>query len=797
MVKVHRNSLKPGFDLHWYTIERVLGQGGFGITYLANDNNLNQHVAVKEYLPIELAVREGDHSVQPVSEDHSKQYDWGLERFVAEAQTLAQFKHPNIVRVMTVFSANNTAYMVMEYESGESLQELLTRRGTLGETELLNMSMPLLGGLEMVHAAGFIHRDIKPANIYLREDASPVLLDFGSARQALGEETRTLTSVVSPGYAPFEQYVSKSDKQGPWTDIYGFGATLYRAVAGRIPANAVDRSEGLLQTSTDIFVGGAEIGKDHYTERFLTAVDHALAFKPQERPQTIAEWRAEFDVPSLPDVSPAPVTPPTPAADNATTRFEIVTDAEAPTELGSEALAAAPARRRFWTRRKKWVFGTLGVLFLLAIISGEEEPQSAKDMRPLSSMPALPDAVVATPPPVTTSDQAQPTPTDAAIDELLLRADADIAALRLTSPVGNNALERYQQVLSIRPDNRAAQAGLQRIVQQYVALGRDALGKARLDKVTRYLERGRSVIADDPDLHALQRALEERRQATATTDAPRTDTAIRDTAASGIPPLVGYEDRMALLRYRARLADNPRDLEARRGLRRLVDQFHQKVKDAMQARDYERAEAYLSEALSVSPDSRRLKQALEDLRKARGSNNRKGRSSGSVFRDALRSGGDGPELVVVPAGSFRMGSRQGKRGNFAAETPIHKVKFEQPFAIGTREVSRGEFAQFVESSAYLSDAERAGGCAQWGQGEFEIAEDNNWRNPGFPQDDRHPVTCISWADARNYARWLSAQTAAVYALPSEAQWEYAAPAQGLVRRPIGEETQIATAVTQT
>jgi len=298
--KIHRNSLQPGHKLHWYRIEKILGQGGFGITYLAHDFNLDRQVAIKEYLPIELAVRERDFSVHPVTEDHGEKFRWGLDRFITEARTLAKFKHPNIVHVLNVFEENNTAYMVMEYEQGESLQEILSHRKTLEEAELINILIPVLGGLQMVHEAGFIHRDIKPANIFIREDGSPVLLDFGSARQALSMATQTLTSLVSPGYAPYEQYYSRSDQQGPWTDIYGLGATLYRAAAGKAPMDAVDRSRAILKGEQDIFVPASQTGKGRYSERFLLAIDHALQFKEEDRPQTISAWKSEFDLPEDP-----------------------------------------------------------------------------------------------------------------------------------------------------------------------------------------------------------------------------------------------------------------------------------------------------------------------------------------------------------------------------------------------------------------------------------------------------------------------------------------------------------------
>ncbi len=289
-----RNALQPGYELLWYKIKFVLGQGAFGITYLAQDINLNRLVAIKEFLPGQYAMRDSNETVRPISEDLEEKFSWGLRRFIEEARILDQFEHSNIVRVMNIFEANNTAYMVMRYEQGVSLKDVLIRQKFLDESDLLNILFPILDGLAEIHEAGFIHRDIKPANIFIRTDGSPVLLDFGSARHSLEKDTHTLTSLVSPGYAPIEQYVSKSDKQGPWSDIYGVAATLYRTVTGVPPNDAITRGESLTRNDTDNLISCRELADKRYSDHFITAIEHGLEFLTRDRPQTIEEWKEEF-----------------------------------------------------------------------------------------------------------------------------------------------------------------------------------------------------------------------------------------------------------------------------------------------------------------------------------------------------------------------------------------------------------------------------------------------------------------------------------------------------------------------
>ena len=285
MTEEHFNALPAGYELFEYEIRSVLGHGGFGITYLAWDKNLEKEVAIKEYLPAEFAVRQGKQTVRPRSTGDQEDYQWGLERFVKEAQTLALFRHQSIVPVFRFFEANGTAYMVMEYQKGEALSGLMRKhRGEFTEEDLLSLTMPLLEGLSAVHKAGYLHRDVKPGNIFIREDGSPVLLDFGAARDAVGRKSKNLTSIVTPGYAPLEQYFADGN-QGPWTDIYALAAILYQAVTGKIPPEAPAR------VKNDPIKPCREQGQGKFSETFLGAIDRALSVEEEERPQSTDQWR--------------------------------------------------------------------------------------------------------------------------------------------------------------------------------------------------------------------------------------------------------------------------------------------------------------------------------------------------------------------------------------------------------------------------------------------------------------------------------------------------------------------------
>ena len=293
MIKIHNQYALPvGTMVQEYQIIEILGAGSFGIVYKAKNKYFSEIVALKEFLPLDMAYRvKGDSRVLPLSSENEKAYQWARSKFLQEAKTLRELgipdQHPNIVHVRQFIEANDTAYMVMDFEEGRPLSELLKDQGILMEQEIKGILHGLLDELGRVHEASVLHRDIKPSNILIRSDGSPVLIDFGAARKAVTKTDRSTIAMFSPAYAAIEQ-VCPIGVQGPWTDIYGLGATLYHAITGGTPRTVAERLEG------KAYVPVAKAAREKYPPSLLVAIDAALELFPESRPQSIFEWKAIF-----------------------------------------------------------------------------------------------------------------------------------------------------------------------------------------------------------------------------------------------------------------------------------------------------------------------------------------------------------------------------------------------------------------------------------------------------------------------------------------------------------------------
>ncbi len=283
--------LKDGTRIDQYVITGVLGRGGFGITYHIKDEMLDKEFALKEFFPEELVRRENGGIKFSARANAEDDYRWGLKKFFDEARLLAQFNHPNIIAVRRVFEQNDSAYMVLDLIQGRTLETWLSGLDSPPTQDELDLvAEPLLSALELVHANHVWHLDISPENIMVRgADGAPILLDFGASRFEIKQHSQLVSALVfKSGYSAPEQYISNADRYGPWTDIYAFGATLYRAVTGARPSEATAR-----QLSDDL-VPAVQAGLGRYRPDFLEAIDHALRLPPGDRPQSIADWRAQL-----------------------------------------------------------------------------------------------------------------------------------------------------------------------------------------------------------------------------------------------------------------------------------------------------------------------------------------------------------------------------------------------------------------------------------------------------------------------------------------------------------------------
>jgi hypothetical protein len=345
--------LPAGTCLQEFRLLDVVGQGGFGVVYRAEDRQLQRVVAIKEYLPAQLAARAPDGRLGPVTPHHADTFAAGLNGFLDEARLLARFRHPALLEVLRFWEQNGTAYLAMPFYPGSTLERLIEASPAgLDFASLRTMLGPLLDAVELLHQAGCVHRDIAPDNLIVRPDGSAVLLDFGAARRVIGDRVRATTVMLKAGYAPIEQYADDpSFRVGPWSDVYAIAAVLHHAITGRPPVPSPMR----VMRDTRAPLAGS--GLPGFDDGWLGAIDEAMAVRPEDRPQSIAAFRERLQraTPGAPRGAarapvagpPAPAVPATAAAAAAAAALAAVRDnpptAHAPRALVASAVAAVVA----------------------------------------------------------------------------------------------------------------------------------------------------------------------------------------------------------------------------------------------------------------------------------------------------------------------------------------------------------------------------------------------------------------------------------------------------------------------
>lgn len=771
----HLYALPQGYRLESYEFRQVLSLGRFGIKYIATNHEDATSVAIKEYLPDGVAVRQQD-GVQVVagSSTTKANFDAGLARFLEDAHAQAHIHHPNLVRTHRSLQANGTAYTVMDYLEGTTLSVELERRGTLPEEALLRIVHPILDALEKVHDLGFLHQDIRPGHIILRGDGSPALLELGvggrtsgAARQAFAGKATNI-ELVSPaaGYAALEQYSHRS-RRGPWTDIYSFGAVLYHCVCGQPPPDAPAR------VIHDEYVAVRRAARGDFGEGTLTGVEAALAMATTARPASIAAWRAIFGGA---------------AGSRGRQRPEQVRRLSA----RGGARPAGGSRNGAQGRGSRWLVPALGALAFVAGLTWLDVGVLPDDTKPAPSpvAAAAPTASLAV---YTTPAGAEVLLDDAKVGETPLEIDGlaigeHTVALRhplyetveLPAVLSGGEQTRVEETLvratgALEVVTEPAGAWIERDGQRWPTLTPTTLDALPAGALTLsigadgYKAREVSAQVAKDETRTLRVDLESSivygtlTLSLSPADAAVTLLEVPEAYRPGVRlPTGDYRVRVRRAGYleQTRMVAVTGDTAASFSLVADPQPFTVTVTPAEARVGFVGVATRYAPGVRLPPGDYRVRALLvghqtweQTVAHGNAPTAREVvlRPGIAEFADAV-AGASGPTMVLVPAGAFRMGcvSAVGCR---SGEQPIQEVTFNAPFALSKYEVTFDQFDQFTAAV-----------------GRPQVPLPRGWSRTN------RPVVNVSWADAGAYADWLSAETGRRYRLPSEAEWEYAARA---------------------
>jgi len=753
------NALPTGYNLHRYQIGGVLGAGGFGITYRAIHEALQNQVAIKEYFPAEWAYRDHNNiTVRPNAQGQipARQgeppcYQWGLERFLDEAKILVQVNHPGVVRVRDYFTANGSAYIVMEYEDGESLSALLQRGGILPEPELRRLLDDVMPALEAVHSQNYLHRDLKPSNLYIRNhDGHVILLDFGAARQALGRRTRSVTSVVTPGYSPIEQYVTVGEDYGPWTDIYALGAVMYRCITGAPPIEAPGR------VLKDPVQPAMEVGAGLYSRGLLQVVDQALAVRPEERFQSVAAMRqalqaadrsndhADFSqIPpihdsllDLPSATPSLHFKPIPPRSDSPQRSPTPSAVPTETPRGRES-SSSPSQHPVpgWT---------------LDRIEPRVSPASAAD-RGAPSPLELTDADLSLP----------------MLESIWEHLDESPPSVDLTAA---DSIPSANLTAQASPPAESSEPLLKRSPQSVLEHLKKASSKRALLTESRSSPRTLTVFGETDTPQSISGSTE----AVSDLAEPIADSGpvhwtrvlLAVFVVSGLSgiSLLSYEYYHTLQEQRQREAAILQRQQEEAAVQRAQAETREReaefAKHLEQARKaiadqlWDRAGLYLDRAAAINPQHPALATARTELLAAQ---------NPGVMVKTHTDPITGLELNWIKGGCFNMGSPPTERDRSSDES-VHQTCVKN-FWIGKTEVTNSQFRRFKPTH---------------NSGSFQGRSLNG---------DTQPAVNLNWDDAQAFIEWLNWETSSGkrFRLPTEAEWEYTARAGATTRYYWGNE----------